>query len=139
MLHSQREGFPPSSQLMHIAYSFSFPTCMYHSKKCAPSLLNSPSTSPLPFQGFNNKLDKNSQSTTIVVGLPLGENTFLASSLTWRELLTGLTICFIIPNKLSHLKKVAHRLDNLLLQSTLLSQTSKGDINIDENNNITQV
>jgi hypothetical protein len=34
---------------------------------------------------------KNSQIFVDGVGLSLGENHFLANSLTWRELLTGLT------------------------------------------------
>jgi hypothetical protein len=57
-----------------IAYNLSFPTCMSHPRKCAPSLLNSPSAAPLPFQGFNNRPDRNSQSTIVVVGLPLGKS-----------------------------------------------------------------
>jgi hypothetical protein len=44
---------------------------MSHPKKCAPSLLNIPSDAPLPFQGFNNMTDINSQSTIAAVELPL--------------------------------------------------------------------
>jgi hypothetical protein len=39
-----------------------FPTCLSHSRKCAHSLLNSPSVAPLSFQGFNNRPDRKSQS-----------------------------------------------------------------------------
>ena len=55
------------------AYNLSFPTFLSQTRKCAPSLINNPSTSPLPFQGFNNKPDMNSQSTIAVVGLPIGK------------------------------------------------------------------
>jgi hypothetical protein len=66
-------------------------------EKYTPSLFNSPSTAPLPFQGFNNRSDKNSQSSVAVVGLPSRRIHF--------------------PNNLSHLERVSHRPDNLLLQS----------------------
>jgi hypothetical protein len=48
-------------------YSLSFPTCLSHPRKCAPSLLNSPSAAPLPFQGFSNRPDRKSQSVVAVV------------------------------------------------------------------------
>jgi hypothetical protein len=48
-------------------YSPSFPTCLSHPRKCAPSLLNSLTVAPLPFQGFSNKLDRKSQSPAAVV------------------------------------------------------------------------
>jgi hypothetical protein len=41
-------------------------------RKCAPSLLNSPSTAPLPFQGFNNRPDGKSQSSCSCSLAPLG-------------------------------------------------------------------
>jgi hypothetical protein len=37
-------------QLKLTTYSPLFPTCLSHPKKCAPSLLNSPSSAPLPFR-----------------------------------------------------------------------------------------
>jgi hypothetical protein len=83
-------------QLTLTTYNLSFPTCLSHPRKCAPSLLNSPSAAPLPFQGFNNRPNKNSLSTIVVVGLPLGNH---------------------FPNNLSHLERVSCRPNNLLLQS----------------------
>jgi hypothetical protein len=60
----------PGCQLKLTTYNLSLPTFLSHLKKCAPSLLNSPSTAPLPFQGFNNKSYKNSQRTIAAFGLP---------------------------------------------------------------------
>jgi hypothetical protein len=60
LIFNKRLG--PRCRLLQLAYSPSFPTCLSHPRKCAPSLLNSPSTSPLPFWGFNNRLDRKSQS-----------------------------------------------------------------------------
>jgi hypothetical protein len=68
--HRQHESFCLRCQLTLTAYSLSFPTCLSHPRKCAPSLLNNPSTTPLPFQDFNNRLDRKSQSTIAIVGLP---------------------------------------------------------------------
>jgi hypothetical protein len=109
-----QEGFPPKSQLIHIAYNLSFPTSLSHPRKCAPSLLNSSLVAPLPFQGFNNMPDMNSQSTIAVVGLPPGEITSPTTSLTSREFLTGLKTCFLFSRKLSHLKRVSHRPETCL-------------------------
>jgi hypothetical protein len=58
-----------------------------------PSLSHSPSAAPPPFWGFNNRPDQNSQSSVEAMGLPPGELTSSTHSLTWRELLTGLTTC----------------------------------------------
>jgi hypothetical protein len=91
------EGFPPRSKLIHTTYSLSFPTCLSHPRKCAPSLLNNPSATPLPFQGFSNRPDKNSQRTIATDRLPLGEITSPTTPLTWREFLIGLTTCFFSP------------------------------------------
>jgi hypothetical protein len=60
-------------QLELIAYSPSLPTCLSHPTKCAPSLLNSPSTTPFPFQGFNNKPDMKSQSLVAGILTPFGK------------------------------------------------------------------
>jgi hypothetical protein len=89
------------AQLLQLAYNLSFPTCLSHPRKCAPSLLNSPSTAPLPFQGFNNRPDRKSQSPVtnaqhtreqFLENLSPGENAhgpdnplFDNKSLTWRE------------------------------------------------------
>jgi hypothetical protein len=48
---------------------------------------------------------RNYQSSVAGVGLSLGEKHFPTNSLTWREMLTGLTTCLFY-----------HKLDNLLLQ-----------------------
>jgi hypothetical protein len=91
----QQEGSHSRSQLKLTTYNLSFPTCLSHPRKCAPSLLNSPSAAPLPFQGFNNRPDMNSQSTIAAVGLPQEINS----------------------QQFSHLERVSHRPDNLPLQS----------------------
>jgi hypothetical protein len=108
------KDFIPGCQLKLTTYNLSFPTCLSHPRKCAPSLLNSPSVAPLPFQGFNNRLDRNSQSTIAVVGLPQ-ENHFPTNSLTWREFLTGST-CLFNPWP-DNPPLQTHRPDNLLLLS----------------------
>jgi hypothetical protein len=60
----------------------------------APSLFHSPSAAPLPFSGSQQQARiRNSQSSVAGAGLSLGENHFPTNSLTWRELLTGLTTC----------------------------------------------
>jgi hypothetical protein len=63
---------------------------------------------------------RNSQSSEAGVGLSLGENHFPADSLTWRELLTGLTTCLF-----------NHGPDNPLLQP-VSAQFPQGE---DNNNN----
>jgi hypothetical protein len=63
-------------------------------RKCAPSLLNIPSTTPLPFWGFNNRLERKSQSTVAVVG----------------------NLQEINSQQFSHLERVSHGPDNLPLQ-----------------------
>jgi len=67
--YKQQEGFSPRSQIKLSTYIFSFPTWPSHPRKCAPSLLNLPSTTPLPFQGFNNMPNMKSQSTVTAVGI----------------------------------------------------------------------
>jgi hypothetical protein len=47
--HRQQERLCHRCQLKLIAYNPSFPTCLSHPRKCAPSPLNSPSVAPLPF------------------------------------------------------------------------------------------
>jgi hypothetical protein len=69
-LHSQQEGFHYMLQLKITYYNLSFPTFPSQPRKCAPSLLNSPSTASLPFQGFSNRMDMKSQSSVVVVGIP---------------------------------------------------------------------
>jgi hypothetical protein len=74
--------------LLQLAYSLSFPTCLSHPMKCSYSLINSPSASPLPFQGFNTRPDRkshnlvtNSQHTReqFLANISLGENS------QWRD------------------------------------------------------
>jgi hypothetical protein len=81
-------------QLELTTYSPSFPTCMSHPRKSASSLLNSPLATPLPFRGFNNRMDKKTQSPVVVV---------------WhlRE---------ISSQQSSHLERIVHGPDNLPLQ-----------------------
>jgi hypothetical protein len=90
----QQENFSHRCQLELTTYNPSFPTCLSHPRKCAPSLLNSPSTAPLPFRGFNNRPDMKSQSPVVAV---------------WhlRE---------INSQQFSHLERISHGPDNLPLQ-----------------------
>jgi hypothetical protein len=67
MYLKQKEKLSHKCQLNLIAYNPSFPTCMSHPRKYAPSLLNNPLVAPFPFQGFNNRLDRKSQSPITVV------------------------------------------------------------------------
>jgi hypothetical protein len=54
---------------------------------------HSPSVLHLPLWVSTTGLIRKSQSSIAGVGLSLGENHFPVDSLTWRELLTGLTTC----------------------------------------------
>jgi hypothetical protein len=54
---------------------------------------HSPSVLHLPLWVSATGQIRNSQSSVAGVGLSLGENHFPTDSLTWRELLTGLTTC----------------------------------------------
>jgi hypothetical protein len=65
---------------------------------------------------------KNSQSSVAGAGLSLGENHFPTDSLTWREMLTGLTTYLFY-----------HGPDNLLLQP-VSSQFPQGEDNNNNNN-----
>ena len=65
--HRQQERLCHRCQFKLTAYSLSFPTWMSHPRKCASSLLNSPSATPLPFQVFTNRPDNKSQSPVVVV------------------------------------------------------------------------
>jgi hypothetical protein len=65
------------AQLLQLAYSLSFPTGMSHPRKCAPSLHNNPLASPLPFQGFNNRSERKSQS--LVTNAQCTKEQFLAN------------------------------------------------------------
>jgi hypothetical protein len=94
-LHRQQEGFHPRCLLKLSSYSLSFPTCLSHPRKCAPSLLNSPSVAPLPFQASTTGQNRKSQSTVVAVGLLQEFNS----------------------QQFSHLERVSHRPDNLPLQS----------------------
>jgi hypothetical protein len=69
---------------------------------------HSPSVASPPSLGLGNRPDQNSQSSVAGAGLSLGENHFPTNSLTWRELLTGLTTCLFNHNHLSHLERVLH-------------------------------
>jgi hypothetical protein len=54
---------------------------------------HSPSVLHLPLWALATGRIRNSQSSVAGAGLTLGENHFPTSSLTWREMLTGLTTC----------------------------------------------
>jgi hypothetical protein len=90
----QQEKICHRCQLELTTYNPSFPTCLSHPRKCAPSLLNSPSAAPLPFWGFNNRPDRKSQSPVAAV---------------WhlRE---------INSQQFSHLERISHGPDNPPLQ-----------------------
>jgi hypothetical protein len=68
------------------------PHMLSHPRKCAPSLLNSPSAAPLPFQGFNNRSDRKSQSPVACSLAPWEINSQQFSPL--ERMLTGLTTHF---------------------------------------------
>jgi hypothetical protein len=86
------------------------PHNLSHPRKCTPSLLHNPSTVPLPFQGFNNRIDQGSlralwhlEHKVALKELqhPLGQHIgkpIPNNSLTQRECSTGLTTCFFNPN-----------------------------------------
>jgi hypothetical protein len=59
---------------------------------------HSPSVLHLPLWVSATGQIRNSQSSVAGVGLSLGENHFPTDSLTWRELLTGLTTCLFYHN-----------------------------------------
>ena len=117
----KHEGFPPRILLMLNFHRISFPTCMSHPENihlhCSivHQLLHTPSRASSTCRIIN------SQSSVVASRLPPGEITSPTTSLTWRDFLTDLTTCFFFPKKLSHLKRVSHRPDNLLLQSTVLT------------------
>jgi hypothetical protein len=83
---------------------------------------NSPSVLHLPLWVSATGQIRNSQSFVAGVGLSLGENHFPTDSLTWREMLTGLTTCLF-----------NHGPDNLLLQP-VSTQFPQGE----DNNNTGQ-
>jgi len=69
-----RKDFVSRNPLTSTTYSPSFPRYMSHPRECAPCLLDSASTTTLPFQGFSKRSDKKFQSTTTVVRLNLGKS-----------------------------------------------------------------
>jgi hypothetical protein len=69
---------------------------------------------------------RNSQSSIVGAGLSLGENHFPTKYLTWREMLTGLTICLFY-----------HGLDNPLLQPVSTQILQGGDNNNNNKNLLT--
>jgi hypothetical protein len=92
----QQEKCSHRCQLNLKAYSPSFPTCLSHPRKCAPSLLNSPSSSPFPFSGLRNRSTGSLRSLWLQFGTFRKE--IPIKSLTQRELLMGLTTrLFSIP------------------------------------------
>jgi hypothetical protein len=78
---------------------------------------HSPSVHHLPLWVSATGRIMNSQSSVACVGLSLGENHFSVDSLTWRELLTGLTTCLF-----------NHGPDNPLLQP-VSAQFPQGEYN----------
>jgi len=66
-------------------------------REYTPSLFHSPSTTPLPFEGFSNRPDQQFPDLYSCYWTPSKRNHF--------------------PNNLSHLERYAHMPDNLLLQS----------------------
>jgi hypothetical protein len=89
-------------------------------REYTPSQAQSIGASP-PSLGLATGRIRNSQSSVAGVGLSLGENHFPTDSLTWRELLTGLTTCLF-----------NHGPDNPLLQP-VSAQFPQGE---DNNNTI---
>jgi hypothetical protein len=58
--------------------------------------------------GFNNRSNRNSQSSVVSAGLSLGENHFPTNSVTWRDSPIGLTACLFNHNHLPQLERVLH-------------------------------
>jgi hypothetical protein len=88
----QLEGFSPGAFLRPLLTDSHSPHAC-STREYTPSLSHSPSAASPPSQGLSNRPDQNSQSSVAGAGLSLGENHFPTNSLTWRELLTGLTTC----------------------------------------------
>jgi hypothetical protein len=97
------------SLLTPTTHRLSFPTSFIPHMSVPPGSIHLHKHSPLvlhlPLWVSTTGRIKNSQSFVAGVGLFLGENYFPADSLTWRELLTGMTICLFY-----------HGLDNPILQ-----------------------
>jgi hypothetical protein len=93
---------------MPTAHRLSFPTCMSHPRSIHLHCHTVHRLLHLPCLGLQQQADQNSQSSVAATGPLPGELTSTTHSLTWRELLTGLTTCLFNHNHLSHLERVLH-------------------------------
>jgi hypothetical protein len=103
----QHEGFPPRSLLTPTAHRLSFPTCLSHPGNIHLHCSTVHRLLHFPSRASTTGRIRNSQSSVAVVGLPPGEITSPTISLTWRELLTGLTTCFFYSSPKSTVKTTA--------------------------------
>jgi hypothetical protein len=89
----QLEGFSPRALLCPLLMDSHSPHACSTPRICTFTVPQSIGCSTSPFRVSTTGQIRNSQSSVAGVGLSLGENHFPTNSLTWRELLTGLTTC----------------------------------------------
>jgi hypothetical protein len=85
---------------------------MLHPRKCAPSLLNNPSISSLPFHDFRNKSDRKSHS--LATNAQCTREKFQAK-ISPRENAHGPNNP-LLQHQISHLERMLHGPDNPPLQ-----------------------
>jgi hypothetical protein len=91
----QLEGFSPRAYLRPLLTNSHsrIPTCLFHLGNMHLHCSTIHRLLHFPFRVSTTGQIRNSQSSVAGAGLSLGENHFPTNSLTWRELLTGLTTC----------------------------------------------
>jgi hypothetical protein len=104
----QLEGFSPGAFLHPLLMDSHSPHACSTPGICTFIVPQSIGCSTSPLRVSTTGRIRNSQSFVAGVGLSLGENHFPTNSLTWRELLIGLTTCLFNHNHLSHLERVFH-------------------------------
>jgi hypothetical protein len=105
------KDFLQGATYAHISQTL-IPHMLVPPQECTPSLSNSPSaaTPPFPWASTTGQI-RNFQSSIVATGLPPGELTSSAHSLTWRDFLTGLTTTSSIhgpDNPLLHSRSSTH-------------------------------
>ena len=108
---NNRKDILSQEPLMPTTHRPLLPTHLFHPKRVHLQYYNSIGYYTSLTLGFNNKSDQNSQSSVAATGLPPGELTSSAHSLTWREFLTCMTTCFftLAPQ---HIGKVMEAIEN---------------------------
>jgi hypothetical protein len=118
----QLEGFSPGAFLRPLLTDSHSPHACSTPGICTFTVPQSIGCSTSPLRVSTTGQIRNSQSSVAGAGLSLGENHFPTNSLTWRELLTGLTTCLF-----------NHGPDNPLLQP-VSTQFPQGKDNSNINN-----